>query len=265
MAFNTGYLGDPNAVGSGEKYGVVHTILSSQVFEDGLKIGRFAKLDSGSIDNFDGSAAPVVAGIVRRNVANALEDDGTIDSSLYTNVEYGRFGLFSVEVKTGETPALFGRVHVSNAGDANDGKATANAADVAIDAEFICEIKTDVWLVSLALGASDASEPEEEIVDPGDGGAIPAGSSGVIAITTTGVDDTRTLAIPEAVGLELTISLDVDAGDLVLTVASAANQAGNNTLTAADAGDVVVLKSIQVAGAPVWRIVANDGVALSTV
>ncbi len=103
------------------------------------------------------------------------------------------------------------------------------------------------------------------IADPGDGGVIPVTKSGTVAITTTGVDDTRTLAIPSVAGTRLVLSLDVDAGDAVITVASAANQAGNNTLTMADAGDIIELIAVQVASALVWRIGANDGVALSTV
>jgi len=103
------------------------------------------------------------------------------------------------------------------------------------------------------------------IADPGDGGAIPVTKSGSVAITTTGVDDTRTLAIPALAGIILAISLDVDAGDAVITVAAAINQTGNNTITMEDAGDTIVLAAVQVAGALVWRMVVNDGNTLSTV
>ena len=103
------------------------------------------------------------------------------------------------------------------------------------------------------------------IADPGDGGAIPVTKSGSVAITTTGVDDTRTLAIPALAGITLAISLDVDAGDAVITVAAAINQTGNNTITMEDAGDTIVLAAVQVAGALVWRMVVNDGNTLSTV
>jgi hypothetical protein len=103
------------------------------------------------------------------------------------------------------------------------------------------------------------------VADPGDGGAIPVTRSASVAITTTGVDDTRTLAIPGRAGIRLTISLDVDAGDAVITVAAAINQTGNNTITMADAGDAIGLHAVQVAGALVWRAHGNDGCALSTV
>lgn len=303
MTFATGALTNMPNVGAGEVFGVSKTVLSAVTFEDGLKTGRFAKLDTGSIDNFDSSATPVPAGVVLRDIPGPEEAGGTIDAATATKVEYLRFGLVSVDVKTGETPTLFERVYISNAGDANDGLATATNTDVAVNAEFIMELQTDVWLINMSPASGDVathiadaagahaasaislldtgaftSEIELEaalaelypkapvaVADPGDGGAIPVTRSGTVAITTTGVDDTRTLAIPSLAGTRLTLSLDVDAGDAVITVASAANQAGNNTLTMADAGDIIELIAIQVGGVLAWRIGANDGVALSTV
>lgn len=102
------------------------------------------------------------------------------------------------------------------------------------------------------------------IADPGNAGAIPVTRSGNCAITSAGAE-TRTLAIPGVAGIELALSLDVDGGDAVVTVASAINQAGNNTITLNDAGDTVVLKAVKKAGALIWRVVVNDGATLSTV
>lgn len=124
---------------------------------------------------------------------------------------------------------------------------------------------TDETTVEAALQEIYPLVPAAAITDPGDGGAIPVTKSGAVAITTTGVDDTRTLAIPTFAGQVLDISFDVDAGDAVITVAAAVNQAGNNTLTGADAGDYIRLVGVQVGEALVWRIAANDGWALSTV
>ena len=153
MSFGTGSIDDPQKVGAGERFGSNQLILTALDFEDNLVVGRFAKLDSGSLDNVDGSATPVFAGVVLRNVANPVEDAGAIDADLYDQVEYIRQGLVTVRVKVGETPALFGRVYVSNAGDANDGMATTTvAADrLSVDAEFIEEIQTGVWLIYVNL------------------------------------------------------------------------------------------------------------------
>lgn len=102
------------------------------------------------------------------------------------------------------------------------------------------------------------------IADPGAAGAIPVTRSGSVAITTAAAE-TRTIAIPSVAGVTLAITLDVDGGDCVITVASPINQAGNNTITMGDAGDTIVLTAVQVGGAKAWRVVANDTVVLSTV
>ena len=148
MGFGTGYQDDPSRVGAGERFDKDQTILTAQTFEDGLKVGLFAKLDTGSLDNMDGSATPTIAGVVTRNVASPIEDGGVIDAALFSVADYARSGLATVAVKTGETPTQFGAVFASNLGDANDGKALT-AAGIATNAEFIEEVKTDVWLIRL--------------------------------------------------------------------------------------------------------------------
>ena len=121
--------------------------------------------------------------------------------------------------------------------------------------------------VTLAKLHGDVSKYiSRAIDDPGDGLAIPVTASGVCALTTTEAGgETRTLAIPAFVGQQLTLTLDVDGGDCVVTVAAAVNVTGNNTLTLDNAGETIVLVGTQVAGALVWRVAANDGVTPSTV
>lgn len=109
-----------------------------------------------------------------------------------------------------------------------------------------------------ASGASAAL-----IADPGASGAIPVTANGVCALTTAGAE-TRTLAIPTFVGQLLTLTLDTDGGDCVVTVASAFNQAGNTTITLNDAGDTINLIGSTIAGARRWRIVNNDGCTLGS-
>lgn len=149
MAFSSDVLSDIQKVKSGERWGSNNIILSTTVFEDGLKVGRFAKLDTGSIDNLDGSATPVIAGVVVRSASRAVEDADTVDKTLYQQAEYMRQGLVAVEIKEGETPAKFGTVYASNAGDANDGLATATNTDEEVSAEFIEEITDGIWLIRL--------------------------------------------------------------------------------------------------------------------
>jgi hypothetical protein len=240
------------------------TILTAKSLENGLKVGRFAKLDTARLDNMDGSAAPVVAGVVLRSVANATESLATIDTDIFSSWEYIRTGLVLVSVKAGETPAKFGRVYVSNAGDASDGLAlaAATATSVPVNAEFIELYDTNVWLVNLAL--ADVTGNADVFASATTATALPVTQSANIAITTAGAA-TRTLANPAVAGITLSISMSVDAGDCVITAASAINQTGNNTITMNDAGDYIQLQAVTIAGALRWRVTANDGTALTTV
>lgn len=151
MPFTSVRTDDIQEVGAGERVGDSHIILTATTFEDNLLIGRFAKLDAGSIDNIDASATPVIAGVVLRNTARPVEDDNQVDSDLYTNVEYARWGLVTVKAVEGENPTRFDAVFVHNLADADAGKATlVDSADTeAVNAEFIEEVDTDVWLIQL--------------------------------------------------------------------------------------------------------------------
>lgn len=106
------------------------------------------------------------------------------------------------------------------------------------------------------------------VSDPGDAGAIPVSTQHhfVCDLTTGASGETRTMGAPAFPGQCCTLSLNVDGGgDAVVTIAATVNQTGNNTLTLADAGDHIKLEGALKTGALQWRVVANDGVALSTV
>jgi hypothetical protein len=126
-------------------------VLTARTFQDGLLVGRFAKLDSGSLDNMDSSSTPVIAGVVLRKASEPVEDNGVIDGSLYLQVEYQRVGLVTVDVVDGDEPAQFGQVFVSNTDDADRGKATTtDDADTEDgNAAFIEEVADNVWLIRL--------------------------------------------------------------------------------------------------------------------
>jgi hypothetical protein len=72
------------------------------------------------------------------------------------------------------------------------------------------------------------------ITDPGDAGAIPVTKSGYCPIVTAGAE-TRTLAIPSYLGQKIAIGMSTDAGDAVITVASAFDALGHTTITLNDA------------------------------
>lgn len=102
------------------------------------------------------------------------------------------------------------------------------------------------------------------IADPGDGNDIDVTRSGTCPLVTAGAE-TRGLPDPTFAGQHIALGFKTDGGDCVVTAATAINQAGNNTLTFADAGDIWVAVAIDVGGNLLWREIANDGVALSTV
>lgn len=105
-----------------------------EVWEEGLVPGRFAKYDTGSIDLLDTSATPVIAGVVRRKIASALEN------ATYTKLgiapdqvaEVVNFGFVTVEVLSGDTPTKYQQVYAVNTAGANLGKATETSTNNAI-------------------------------------------------------------------------------------------------------------------------------------
>ncbi len=104
-----------------------------------------------------------------------------------------------------------------------------------------------------------------EIADPGDAAAIPVTASGIVKITTAAAE-TNTLAIPTFEGQLLALMCEVYAvGDRVVTVASAVNQTGNNTITLGAAQDFIVLIAVAIGATLYWRVYSNDGAGLSTV
>lgn len=176
---STGIVG----VGGGEINPNSQVVVCTKTFENGLKAGRFCKLDTGSADNFDGSATPTPYGVVLRKITNALDNAGTYSTDTTEQVEILRSGMVTVDVKTGETPAILGRVYISNAGDANDGLATATASDVAVNAEFVREVKTGVWEISMNLPQGDVSTHIADATGAHAASAISVTPVGTIAAT----------------------------------------------------------------------------------
>lgn len=95
------------------------------------------------------------------------------------------------------------------------------------------------------------------------GDAINPDRSPCVAVLKTYAAETRTLPAPITLGQELTITMDTDGGDCVVTASHSVNQAGNTVLTFDNPGETIKLVAISIAGAFRWRVVANDGVGLS--
>ena len=112
-----------------------------------------------------------------------------------------------------------------------------------------------------------AREPGLEIVDPGNGGTIPVDRTlGIVSIVTA-ASETRKIASPERAGVILAICFKTDGGDVAITGSGSEilnRGAGTETTaTMADAGDLLVLMSIEKGAALVWSPVANNGAAMS--
>lgn len=112
----------------------------------------------------------------------------------------------------------------------------------------------------IAAGASSFA-----IADPGTAQAIPVTANAVINLTIGSAGaETNTLAIPTFIGQRLTIHADtVGTGTRAITAASAINQAGNTIMTFGAASDFIALIGVTLGGTRCWRVLANDGVALS--
>lgn len=111
----------------------------------------------------------------------------------------------------------------------------------------------------------EAAEDYLQILDPGDGEAIYPGSRslGFVSLKTSGAE-TRTLPDPDRMNVRLTLAFEDDGGDCVVTAATAINANGDNIMTFAEESDVIDLISVKKGSAYVWRVVGNDGVALSS-
>lgn len=109
-----------------------------------------------------------------------------------------------------------------------------------------------------ALGVEPRS-----IDDPGDTNTIEGNQAGYVELVTTGAE-VRTLADPSFRGQVIDLTFITDGGDCVVTASSPINQTGNTIMTFADIGDHVRLVGFNNAtDGWEWRVVANDGAALS--
>ena len=156
MAFNNAVLQDNPDLPAGEFIAASpYNVSAFELFEDGLIEGRFAKYDTGSIDNIDGSATPLIAGIVRRKIT------GEIGTGVYSTsgmaidqvAEIINFGFATVTVTDAATPARYEAVNFVNAATADAGKATDAAVAAGIvsagDVVFWEQKAAGVWLVRI--------------------------------------------------------------------------------------------------------------------
>jgi len=103
------------------------------------------------------------------------------------------------------------------------------------------------------------------MMDPGDAGTLEPDRQLAIFKITTAAAETRTLAQPTKPGLICAVAMDVDGGDLTLTVTGGYNQAADTSITFGDAGDWVVFYSVEVGTSQYWRVLGSEGVEIGRV
>jgi len=149
------------------------------------------------------------------------------------------------------------------AGGASIGGATSITGTFSASALITAQSGLTITGLTTFNGAITAAATAFEIADPGNAGAIPVTTSGVVNMTSGASPETRTLASPTFQGQTLLISLAATGGGNVAITASAAiNQAGNTVMTFSNQ-DVIKLEANRSGGSQRWQVTANDGVALS--
>ncbi len=129
-----------------------NVILSTTDFENtatATKVlaGRFASVTAAG-KLVKGAGNGTLAGVVVRETTNSLEvnPDGSFDAASNI-ISFLRSGLITVDASTNEVaPAQFTKVKVKDS-DGTATTATTNSSDT--NAEFIEEIKPQVWLIRL--------------------------------------------------------------------------------------------------------------------
>jgi len=163
MAFTEGVLPEVVQIDEGEVLTTSpHNIDSFDKFEDGLKIGLIAKLDTGSVDNLDGSATPLLVGVPKRKVNKAIGSDtyvATPVNGLADKVadvcDFGRVTVLMTATAVAAATAEQGaQVYVINGvANADNGKVTDNVAEtealIVTGAVFNREKKSGVWVITI--------------------------------------------------------------------------------------------------------------------
>jgi len=163
MAFTDGVLDEVIQIEEGE---VITTspnnVDNYDKFEDGLKIGLFAKLDTGSVDNLDGSATPVLIGVPKRKINKAIDSEVYVSVPVNgladANADVCNFGRVTVVMSdlaiAAATAAEGDQVYVVNSATPGlAGKVTDNSIEtdalIVPDCTFKREKQSGIWVVTI--------------------------------------------------------------------------------------------------------------------
>lgn len=109
--------------------------------------------------------------------------------------------------------------------------------------------------------AHDLAKSPLSIVDPGAGGTIVIDRFGGICEMVSAGAEARTLADPTAAGIQATVRMRTDGGDITLTAANGLNVAGNTVATYDAVGEQLHMTSVETATAGTfrWEVLVNTG------
>lgn len=158
MAFDTAVLQEAPDLGAGEVIkSSPHSVQVFELFEDGLIEGRFAKYDTGSLDNLDASATPKIAAIVKRKITGEIGAGvySTTGQAIDSVAEGITYGYATVTVQDAAAPTKYDPVYAINLASAEAGKATqdslATGAVAVPNVDFWEQKAANVWLVRIKV------------------------------------------------------------------------------------------------------------------
>ena len=163
MAFSDGVLDEVIQIEEGEVITTSpYNVDNYDQFEDGLKIGHFAKLDTGSVDNLDGSATPVIIGVPKRKVNKAISSEDYVATAVNglkdANADVCNFGRITAVMSdlaiAAATATEGDQVYVVNSATPGlAGKVTNNSLEtdalIVPDCTFKREKQSGIWVVTI--------------------------------------------------------------------------------------------------------------------
>jgi len=158
MPFPSTVQASMTPVNEGELGLGANIVLSTDSWQAGLLLGRFAQMKVGVLSNLDGTATPLLAGVVLRELNSLIELPGAAGSAFSgllvseKNQDYVRQGLVTVKLAAGSAvPNIFDPVYVINVlGNVDNGNVTPTVgSNVATTAEFIEQVQAGIWLVRI--------------------------------------------------------------------------------------------------------------------
>lgn len=112
--------------------------------------------------------------------------------------------------------------------------------------------------------AKDLHFASVQMVDPGNAGTITVDRSPAVVALVSGGVETRTLARPTRVGVQVVIYMEVDGGDITLSVTGGYNEAGDTTFLFDDAGEFAEFRAAYDGTNYYWRKTSDHATQAST-